>query len=336
MPKWRKLQHQFAAATQAVRENGPFDLVHSQHFPAADCDVVTIHNHSVPHLAGVGSYWENALNWAKGKVVPAYRMRNHYDRILCRRARSFVFPALVCRDDFYRAFGDFFPIRLVPYVVARPGADLHAASSVQPSTACGGREAVGQAGGPFTFLFVGRGYRRKGLDTVLRACKILRARKQQFKLLVAGLPGRPLDILRLKLMGLEENVEYLGFRKDMENVYARASAFVLPSRHDVFGMAPLQAMHWGIVPIVSRCMGVAELLSDHQNALLLEDQLDADALAAQMQELMSDRDLLDRMSRNARLIPSTTTWDKCVEATLEAYRLAADSTDRLATGLHSR
>lgn len=318
-PKWRKLKHQFAAATEAVRSSGPFDLVHSQHFPVAEADVVTFHNHSVPHLSTVGSSWENLLNKTKALIVPAYRMRDHYDRILCLRARSFIFPSHVCRDDFCRAYQAICDLGHTPYVVARPGSELAIMES-----------PPAQDESPFpaealTFLFVGRGFRRKGLDTLLKACSILRSQDRDFKLLVAGLPGKSLDSLRLAALGIQANVEYLGFRNDMASVYRQASIFVMPSRHDVFGMAPLQAMQSGLVPIVSRCMGVSELMSDHRNALILENHLDAKKLAALMRELIDDRELLQSLRSSVKAVAKATTWDKCAEATLDAYRLAKSS-----------
>ncbi len=324
-PKWRKLEHQFAQATEAVARSGPFDLVHTQHFPVAGADVVTFHNHSVAHLGKVGSAWENMLNKVKAAVVPAYLARDRYDRLLCKSARSFIFPSHVCRDDFCQAYRAFFPLERTPYVVACPGSDLSTDSQISPDNS--GVELRSMAcethhDHTFTFLFVGRGFRRKGLDTVLTACSLLVARKCRFRLLIAGLREKPLDVLRLRLLGLTRNVEYLGFRSDMDVVYREASAFVMPSRHDVFGMAPLQAMRRGLVPIVSRCMGVSELLAHRHDALILENQIDAEQLSGLMQELIDNPNLLGDLRTNALQVAKDITWDGCVEATLQAYRLA--------------
>ncbi len=331
LSKGRRLKHQFEAATEAKAKFGPFDLIHTQHFPVDGADVVTFHNHSVPHLSKVGTAWENLLNKTKELLVPAYKARHHYDRILCRGARSLVFPSQVCRNDFCAVMKPFCNLEQTPYVVAHPGADLAVEDNRDQKLASADHT------GPFRFLFVGRGYRRKGLDTVLKACSILRRKGQPFALQIAGLSSKPIDTLRLSALGINADVEYLGFRNDMDKIYQQSSAFVMASRHDVFGMAPLQAMHWGLPAIVSRCMGVAELLTHKENALILEDHLDAAKLSELMQEMITDKALYSRLRSHVKSVAERTTWSNCTEATLDAYRLAlaaglrADSNSKAAT-----
>jgi glycosyltransferase involved in cell wall biosynthesis len=319
LPKWQKLEHQFKAATEAAARSGPFDLIHTQHFPIDGANVVTFHNHSVQHLSKVGTGWENLLNKGKELFAPAYKARDRYDRILCQNAGSFIFPSHVCRNDFRAAMKSSCDLDITPYVVAHPGADLESENQFATTAQLPARGSL------FTFLFVGRGYRRKGLDTVLKACSILRRKGKSFKLQIAGLSKKPIDSLRLNILGIAADVEYLGFRQDMDNVYKQARAFVMPSRHDVFGMAPLQAMHRGLPPIVSRCMGVSELLTDRQNALILDNHLDAGRLADLMTDLMDDSALYERLRSHVTAVAQSTSWNNCVEATLEAYRLAVHS-----------
>lgn len=329
LPKWQRLQHQFQEATDAVKEAGPFDLVHSQHLPIAGADVVTFHNHTVSRLSRVGKPWERAVNCAKVKFAPAYRLRDMYDQMLCRHARCLMFSSKACRNDFYETYGSICALDNTPSVVAYPGADL-GGSSTERQPDCSKRDA-----GTFTFLFVGRGYRKKGLDVLLKACRTLAGTGRRFKLLVAGMKDKPLDRLRLKFLGLEDMVEYLGFRQDMDAVYAQASALVMPSRLEPFGMAPLQAMRWAIVPIVSRLSGVSEVLKDGENALILENHLDHAELAALMTRMIDEGELLRSMRIGASEVSSTLTWDKCLEATLEGYRLALGSKATLKSpGIH--
>lgn len=323
LSKGRKLKHQFEAATEAIAKFGPFDLIHTQHFPIDGADVVTFHNHSVPHLSKVGTAWENLLNKTKELCVPAYKARHHYDRILCRQARSLIFPSHVCRNDFCTVMEPFCNLEQTPYVVARPGADLALKGNRDHMLASADQT------GPFKFLFVGRGFRRKGLDTVLKACSILRKSGKSFTLQVAGLSRKPIDELRLSALGIKTEVEYLGFRNDMDRVYEQSSAFVMASRHDVFGMAPLQAMHWGLPAIVSRCMGVAELLTHKENALILENHLDAEQLSELMQEIMTDKALYSRLRSHVKAVAEHTTWNNCTEATIDAYRLALSASSRV-------
>src|SRR5215470_8958392 len=90
--KSQRLKHYYLAASEAVEDHGPFDLVHSQQLPIAAADVVTFHNHTLRRMSEVGTTLENLFNGAKRALVPAYRLRDHYDRELCLRARCLVFP----------------------------------------------------------------------------------------------------------------------------------------------------------------------------------------------------------------------------------------------------
>jgi glycosyltransferase involved in cell wall biosynthesis len=184
-------------------------------------------------------------------------------------------------------------------------------------------KTIGSTEGGFKFLFVGRGFRKKGLDILLEACTILNKQYPgKFKLLIAGLKKKGLDSLRLNAMGLQDCVQYLGFQKDMDAVYAQASVTILPSRVEPFGMAPIQGMQRGLVPIVSKISGVAETLHDGENALILQNHLSASELAQHMQKLMTDRESLTKLSANALKTAQKLSWDATVESTVQAYEIA--------------
>lgn len=314
LTKSARLRQLFAAANKAIRELESVDLVHSQHCPSAEADVVTFHNHTTERLSKVGLWWEGLLNDTKRGIIPAYRLRDEQDEILCRRALSLIFPAEVMKEDFFQRYPFLQGPPPKPYVVAYPGASLEQ-DSIPERTIASGTE--------FNFLFVGRGFRKKGLDVLLQACSILKSKTtRKFNLYIAGLKEKSADRLRLSLMGLGGFVHYLGFQKDMEAVYAKASVIILPSRVEPFGMAPIQGMQRGLVPIVSRVSGVCEALKAGHNALVLENQLDATELAGHMLRLMDDPKLLQTLSENALQSAASINWNETVGKTLEAYELA--------------
>ncbi|MBU6453077.1 MAG: glycosyltransferase family 4 protein [Cyanobacteria bacterium REEB67] len=337
-----KLHHYFRAASEAVAALGPFDIVHSQHFPVSPVDVVTFHNHTTRRLSQVGYGWEKLLNEVKLALTDAYKTREYYDGKLTREAKLRIFVGEVMRDDYYNTFN--MPEEAL-YAIAHPGASLG-----EPPLAAQGRsneaaktdlkaareQANDQANEqaneqaeelaeeqakerPFTFLFVGKGFRKKGLDTLLKSCQILKKRGHKFVLQIAGIKERPVRKLELIAAGLTDCVHYLGFRQDMEAVYAGADASILPSKIEPFGMAPIQGMQYGLVPIVSSVCGVAEVLSDGENALILRDHLDSGALADLMQLLLLDRELYKRLQEQARPTANRLNWRKTIDATEQAY-----------------
>lgn len=304
--KAERLKHYLEVTSQSVKAAGPFDIVHSQHHPVSPVDVATFHNHTVFRLSQVGKAWERLLNNGKVTFTGAYKARNEVDVQLSRAAKCLNFTSKTCRDDFYKTFS----LGTKPSVVSYPGASLASEESGAPSP---------KEDRPFTLLFVGKGFRKKGLDVLLDALKQLKSNGKNCRLLIAGLSKKPLDSLRLSRLGLQKEVEYLGFRHDMNNVYKQADAIVLPSRIEPFGMSPIQGMLRGLVPIVSSVSGVAEILSDGEDSLILKNHLDYRELAGLIDRLINDRELVCRLSTAAMTTAKEITWEKAVESTLVAY-----------------
>lgn len=323
--KRKQLTQVFEAATRAVAQSGPFDIVHSQHCPVVGANVATFHNHTVARLSRIGARAEAVLNDFKRSFIPAYKMRQHHDEELCRHARCLIFPAKIMQKDFYTTF-DFLENNNVPYVVANPGADLAKNEAGSPGGHSADPDRTEQFHShsnnePFSFLFVGRGFRKKGLDVLLAACKILRERKRNFVLNIAGLKLKPIDKIRLDVLGLSGTVNYLGFCRDMNAVYARSEVLILPSRLEPFGMAPIQAMQHGLVPIVSKLAGVAEVLTDGHDALLLNENLSACELANLMEQLIDQPLLLGKLKANAARTAAEVSWENTVRETVKAYEI---------------
>ncbi len=313
LSKAERVQQLFIASNEVLQNHrSSFSLIHSQHLPAEFANVVTFHNHTVGRLSEVGRPWERKLNDFKVNFVSAYKLRDRYDEILCRNADCLVFVSKRLQEDYFRRYDLANAEEAKSYVVAYPGASLPPIDESQSVK-------TESADGMFTFLFVGKGFRKKGLDVLFESCAHLRRKGRNFRLIIAGLKQRPLDKLRLSSLKIIENVQYLGFQKDMAAVYAQAQSIILPSRIEPFGMAPVQAMTFGLVPIVSAVSGVSEVLHDGEDALLLKDHLNSEELAAQMQRLMDDKTLLLRLSAKAATAARTVSWETTVDQTLKAY-----------------
>jgi glycosyltransferase involved in cell wall biosynthesis len=112
---------------------------------------------------------------------------------------------------------------------------------------------------PFV-LAVGTVEERKDLITAVRAIATL----PDIKLLAAG-PHTPYaaGVTReAERLGVSARVELLGYVDDARllDLYARASAFVFPSRYEGFGLPPLQACAAGLPVVASDIPVVKEVL----------------------------------------------------------------------------
>lgn len=300
------LDFYYAKSGELTKALGPFDIVHSQHLPTPNPDCVTFHNHTACRLSKVGYFWERLLNNAKLTFSAAYKSRRHYDGLLCRQAKMRIFVGAVMKDDFYEEYG----LSDAPYAVAHPGASLSEVSA-EPD----GAETRNFA----NFLFVGKGFRKKGLDTLLAACKILKSEGLKFHLNIAGLRPNFWKQAELAALGLSKEVSYLGFRSDMQTVYSENGTIVLPSKIEPFGMAPVQGMQFGLVPIVSKISGVSEVLEDGVDALILKEHRNCRELASLMKQLIDDQALGKRLSAKALAKSKQVTWERTIDETQAAY-----------------
>ena len=122
--------------------------------------------------------------------------------------------------------------------------------------------------------------------------------------------------------GVAGRVRFPPRRADIISYYAAADAVVAPSCYEPFGMIPLEAVACGVPAIITRQMGVAEVLDD-ESAIILDDPADSAALAAAMRRLMEDAGLRQRMVHHGELRARMSPWDGINQATLEAIRETA-------------
>lgn len=168
------------------------------------------------------------------------------------------------------------------------------------------------------WLFVGSGFRRKGLDTALRA--LARSAAPDAELWVAGRddpgPWRPL----VRRLGLEARVRFLGARGDLEAVYAAADALLLPTRYDAFANACLEAAAAGLPVVTSGANGAVEALG--AGGLVVEDPEDAAGFAKAL-DALADEAERRRLGSEARRAAEAHGWDAHVDAVRSLYARVA-------------
>lgn len=98
---------------------------------------------------------------------------------------------------------------------------------------------------------------------------------------------------------------------DVTQIYQAADALAHPTREDTFAMVVLEALSYGLPTVVSqaRYCGIAGLLTDGQNALMLDDPKDAAALAVLLRRILEDADLRTHLSRQALKFADGYAWE---------------------------
>ncbi len=93
---------------------------------------------------------------------------------------------------------------------------------------------------------------------------------------------------------LRDAVQYIGFRDDIEAVYATADVFVCPSDFESLGIANLEAMACGLPVVSTRRGGPSETIVHGETGFLVEPG-DVDALATNVMRLLHDAALREQM-----------------------------------------
>ena len=163
---------------------------------------------------------------------------------------------------------------------------------------------------PFTVLWLGHVNLRKGIQYLIEAARIVPPEKVQFK--VVG----PVWISDSVVASAPGHVQFVGPvpRLEVTDWYRRADAFVLPTISDGFAITQLEAMAHGLPVIATDHCG--EVVSDGVDGFIVPVR-DAEALAAAIERLASDRDLLCTMRACA--------IEKSREFTLERYALRVET-----------
>ncbi len=168
------------------------------------------------------------------------------------------------------------------------------------------------------WLFAGSGWRRKGLDTALRA--LAQAAALDAELWVAGRDDPGPWRARVRRLGLESRVRFLGARVDLPAVYAAADALLLPTRYDAFANVCLEAAAAGLPVVTSGTCGAIEALGS--GGLVVEDPEDVGGFAKAL-DALGDEAQRRRLGAEARRAAEAASWDRHLEALRSLYQRVA-------------
>lgn len=169
-----------------------------------------------------------------------------------------------------------------------------------------------------TVLFLGRVTMQKGPDYFVRAAAKVAAALPYARFLLAGkgdlLPGM---IELAHELGIGDRMEFLGFlnEAEVEEAFAEADLYVMPSVSEPFGISALEAINFDTPVIMSRQSGVSEVVLHS----LKFDFWDVDRLADLIINGLLHEELRADMIQSARAELERLRWDAAAAKTCEVY-----------------
>ena len=248
----------FARGVQRLMAQKRFDLVQS-HERIPGCDI---------YRAGDGVH----ATWLELRNKPFDRLAPWHRYTLAAEAEMFRHPglrAVICnsrmvKDDIARRFG--VPDEKLQVIYS--GVDLDAFHPrLREEHGQAFRQKVGVGETAPVILFVGSGYERKGLPTLLRALSLMS--RSDARLWVVGRDKHESLMRKLaQTLGIDDRVLFLGAQAEVKPFYGAADVFALPTLYDPFPNVALEALACGLPLVTTTTCGAAELVTPANGSVI--------------------------------------------------------------------
>lgn len=130
-------------------------------------------------------------------------------------------------------------------------------------------------------------------------------------LLVGDGPERPMAEELCRELGIFEETRFVGKQQDMEEIYAIADLFLLPSEYESFGLAALEAMAAGAPVIATNTGGLPEIITQGENGYL-STVGDVANMSKDAVKILSDEKTLQQFKKAAKIQASRFAIDSIV------------------------
>jgi glycosyltransferase involved in cell wall biosynthesis len=171
------------------------------------------------------------------------------------------------------------------------GIDLERFGARPPGVVAQARRAMGVTDGQLLVGMVGRLVWEKGFAELFDAARRLRVASPDVVIVVIG-PSDPAKSNALSTADVAEaatigNLQFIGERKDVEDLYPGMDLFVLPSYREGFPRAAMEAAACGIPVIATDIRGCRQVVDDGVTGLLVPAH-DGASLASAIASLAAD------------------------------------------------
>jgi glycosyltransferase involved in cell wall biosynthesis len=226
------------------------------------------------------------------------------ERLHLRSVDGFIFNSAITRASVASLVGD-----SQPHVLAPPGGDRLGSLSLDAI-----RLRAAHAG-PLRLLFLANVTPLKGLHVLLDALAALPV--DMWTLDVAGslnVNSAYAARMRRQASGMPVNFRGLLDPVSLTELLQGSDVLVVPSFWEGFGIAYLEGMAFGLPAIGTTAGAIPDMIQDGENGFTITPG-DSIALGGLIEQLSTDRPLLERMSLNARqYFASCPTWDQSAES----------------------
>ncbi|WP_116245658.1 D-inositol-3-phosphate glycosyltransferase [Nocardiopsis sp. FIRDI 009] len=309
---------------EAQGEPGHYDLVHGHYWLSGRAGVVAARRWGVPFVQSMHTMArvKNAFLAEGDTPEPEARVRGEDQ--LVRQADRLIANT----DDEAHQLREYYGARESQLNVIPPGVDLEVFT---PGSRHDALRRIGLAPETELLLFVGRVQRLKAPDVLIRAAARLLDRDPSLRSrlvvgVVGGLsgagtrePGLLTDLAHSLGVADVVRLEPPQDRTRLADYYRAATATVVPSYSESFGLVAVESQACGTPVVAARVGGLTTAVADGSSGVLVEGH-DPDDYAAELHRLITQPAWRAKLALAAPLHAATLGWSRTVDELLDVYR----------------
>lgn len=298
------------------------DLIHSHTWYANFAGFTANLLHGIPHVVSAHSL-EPLRPWKAEQLGGGYQISSWAERSAYEAANAIIAVSDGMRADVLTAYPTLDPQKVI---TIRNGVDVTKFAPNPKVDALNKHGITGRYA-----IFVGRITRQKGLAHLLRAWKSVSP--EYGLVLAAGSPDEPgigaeVEQLIKELQQSRKNVWWIkemAPHDDLTALLTNADLFLCPSIYEPLGIVNLEAMGCETAVLASKVGGIPEVVAHNETGRLIDYDAKNTAkfendFATQIEELMSDSKLLNKMGKAGRVrAEKFFGWDAVARQTIELY-----------------
>jgi glycosyltransferase EpsD len=264
-----------------------FDLIHRQS-PSGGAITRLAARKSRKNGAKV-MYTAHGFHFYKGAPKKNWLIYYNIERLLGHITDCII----TINDEDYNLAHKMFPGKDIRYIHG-VGIDLDKFRPQDAETKEKNREKYNYSKDDFILIYVGELSYRKHQDLLIYAINILKDKIQNVKLLLVGQDKLMEEYKTLvNKLGLQEYVEFLGYRKDVANLLMMADVAVSSSRQEGLPLNILEAMATGLPVVATDCRGNRDLVANEENGYIIPLN-DYESFAEAIIKIYQSNDLRER------------------------------------------
>ncbi|AEC19050.1 lipopolysaccharide core biosynthesis glycosyl protein [Pusillimonas sp. T7-7] len=310
LPSWVRVLL-FACRVRRLSRKG-YDIVHSHtNGWCGDIEVVHVtpvrYNWRVRPLPGA----KRLLSYLSLRVQTYLGLEKR--RVRERPAHRTVAVSGLIADQLQQAYGSKRVFPIVPPGVSRPAPPAREEAQHM-------RTSLGLAPDDCVCLLVARNPLRKGLPTVMKAMARL---PDRYKLVVVGSNAATRNFVHGSpdYASLSDRIRLIEETSDVAPYYQAANIYVHPTLNDSFGMAPLEAMSFGLPVVLSPApwCGFAQYVQDGRDVMMLDHPENDEQLARFIQRISDDAQWREQLIQGGSQVVDRHAWSEMAKSYLALY-----------------